>query len=181
MPERAGQIVHIECAADYAIALNAKKARIAEKKAKTEARIQHKEKRDKVARLEDLHKEAQAAFNRWIRARDADKPCISCGAPPPDLSGLHAGRDAGHWRSVGAAKHLRYNEDNVNGQCVSCNQYKAGNAVAYRAGLVARIGEERVQALENDNRVHKWTREEVLQIRDTYRQKLKEMKKSDER
>lgn len=179
--ERPGQEVHIECAADWVAAQNAKKERIAAKQikqAKAKERAEDKVRKDKVARIEDLHKEAQRVFNQWIRLRDENEPCISCGAPPPDLSGLHAGRDAGHWRSVGAAKQLRYNEDNVHGQCVSCNQFKAGNAVAYRAGLVRKIGEDRVQALENDNRTHKWTREEVLRIRDEYKERVKEILKT---
>jgi hypothetical protein len=124
-----------------------------------------------------LKKEAQAAFNAWVRSRDAGLPCISCGAPPPDLSGLHAGRDCGHYRSTGAADHLRYSPDNAAGQCVSCNQHKAGNVVMYRLGLIARIGLARVEAIENDNTPVKWTREGLREIRDTYRRRANELEK----
>jgi hypothetical protein len=48
--------------------------------------------------------------------------------------------------------------------------------VDYRIGLVARIGLEAVEALESDNTPRKWTREELIAIRDTYKAKLKEMK-----
>ena len=123
-----------------------------------------------------LIKEAQREFNAYIRARDRDQPCISCGAPPPDLSGLHAGRDAGHYRSVGSASHLRFHEDNVHAQCVHCNQWGAGRAVDYRIGLVARLDLARVEALEHNNTPNKWTHEELRGIRDTYRAKLKELK-----
>ncbi len=143
---------------------------------KAEERQQTKKRKEALKTIPDLIKEAQVAFNRWIRARDHDKPCISCGAPPPNLEKLHAGRDAGHWRSTGSASHLRFHEDNCNAQCVKCNQWGAGMAVEYRLGLIERIGLERVEALENDNAPHKWTREELEAIRDKYRAKLKQFK-----
>jgi hypothetical protein len=143
---------------------------------KAEAKAADRSRRDAVMRLQDLMAEAQTVFNKWVRARDARQPCISCGAQPPEEGRLHAGRDAGHWRSVGAAGHLRFHEDNVHAQCVHCNQFGAGRAVEYRLGLIERIGLERVEALEQDNRLHKWTREELITIRDTYRAKLKALK-----
>lgn len=123
----------------------------------------------------ELMPKAQAEFNKWVRTRDAGQPCISCGAPPPDMSGFHAGRDAGHYRSVGAAKHLRFHEDNCHAQCVKCNQWDAGKAVDYRIGLVQRIGVARVEALEADNRPRKWSKEELREVIATYRQKRKEL------
>jgi len=39
---------------------------------------------------------------------------------------------------------------------------------------------EAVEALESDNSVRKWTREELIEIRDTYRAKLKELKQQRE-
>jgi hypothetical protein len=126
--------------------------------------------------VRELKPLAQETFNEYVRARDAQLPCISCGKPPPDLAGFHAGRDAGHYRSRGAADHLRFDERNCHAQCVECNQHKAGNIVAYRRGLIERIGIEAVEALESDNATHKWTREELIGIRDTYKQKLKELK-----
>lgn len=111
-----------------------------------------------------------------MRARDAAQPCISCGAPPPDLSGLHAGRDAGHYRSTGSASHLRFHPDNCHAQCVHCNQWGAGMAVDYRIRLLVRIGLSRVEALESDNQPHKWTHDELRSIRDHYRAALKELR-----
>lgn len=126
--------------------------------------------------IPQLVKVAQRAFNAFVRMRDAHQPCISCGAPPPDLSQLHAGRDAGHYRSVGSASHLRFHEDNCHAQCVKCNQWGAGRAVDYRLGLIARIGLARVEALETDNTPRKWERDELRQIAADYRAKLKQLK-----
>lgn len=133
-----------------------------------------------MKRIPDLIREAQVVFNKWIRARDHDKPCISCGTPPPDLSQLHAGRDAGHYRSTGSASHLRFHEDNCHAQCVRCNQFGAGRAVDYRIGLVGRIGVGRVEALESMSTPHKWQRDELTQIKATYTQKLKDLKRETE-
>ena len=164
VPDRMGQIV---CRPACAM----KKVR----QEKVQERAKVRTRKEAIKTIPVLIKEAQHAFNAYIRARDAHQPCISCGKPPPDLSGLHAGRDAGHYRSVGSASHLRFHEDNVHAQCVHCNQWGAGRAVDYRIGLVARLDLMRVEALENNNATHKWTHEELRSIRDTYRLKLKEL------
>ena len=52
-----------------------------------------------------------------------------------------------------------------------------GNQAAYRAKLVMEIGQAAVEALEKDKAPRKWTREELIAVRNEYRQKLKEMKK----
>lgn len=109
--------------------------------------------------------EAQAEFNAYIRERDADLPCISCGR-------YHQGQyHAGHYRSVGAAPNLRFNEDNVMKQCAPCNNNKSGNVVEYRINLVKRIGLARVEALECNNEVKRWTIEDAKNIRATYKAK----------
>ena len=85
--------------------------------------------------------------------------------------------DAGHYRSRGAASHLRYHPDNCHAQSKYENRHRAGNAVEYRVGLIARIGLAAVEALEADNRVHHWTHDELRAIRDEYRAKLKQLTK----
>jgi hypothetical protein len=128
-----------------------------------------------IKTIPDLIKEAQRDFNAYIRERDrlAGHLCISSGRVL-DWSGNAV--DAGHYRSVGSASHLRFNEHNCHAQSKHDNQYKSGNAVDYRIGLIQRIGIEAVEALESDNRVHKWGREELIAIRDTYKAKLKQLK-----
>lgn len=143
----------------------------------TAKRAEHRQRREAIKTIPKLIAEAQICFNRWIRARDHDKPCISCGKPPGNMSELHAGRDAGHYRSTGSASHLRFHEANCHAQCVKCNQWGAGMAVDYRIGLIARIGLQQVEALEADNAPRKWTHAELRGIRDLYRAKVKECKR----
>lgn len=154
------------------------RARKAEEKAKAKAeRAADRAKRESLKTIHDYIKEAQVAFNAFIRARDSAKPCICCGRPLTQEA-VGGGFDCGHYRSTGSASHLRFHEDNAHGQRKVCNRHGAGRAVDYRIGLVERIGLARVEALENDNTPHKWTREELIQIRDKYRAKLKELLKS---
>lgn len=145
-------------------------------KAKTQ-RATDRAKREELKTLPELHREAQAAFNKFTRLRDAGKPCICCDMPLADRALTGGGYDAGHYRSVGSAPQLRYREDNVHAQRKVCNQYGAGRAVDYRIGLIRRIGLAAVEALEADNAPHKWTREEVRAIRDAYRAKARELEK----
>lgn len=137
---------------------------------------QTRERRAALKTIPDLIKEAQREFNAFIRERDRDRPCICCGAPL-GRDAVGGGFDCGHWRSVGSASHLRFDERNAHGQTKRCNRYGAGRAVEYRKGLIERLGIETVESLENDNRVHKWGRDELIAIRDLYRQKRRELEK----
>jgi hypothetical protein len=165
VPDRMGQVV---CRPACAM----KKVR----QEKVQERAKVRTRKEAIKTIPMLIREAQVAFNAFIRERDrqAGHPCISSGRP---LDWTGNAVDAGHYRSTGAAPHLRFNEDNCNAQSKQDNRFLAGNAIDYRVGLIARIGLARVEALESDNTVKKWTREELIAIRDTYRAKLKEMKK----
>ena len=170
-----GQRIHAECIAPWADAQAEKAKRAEAKKARAAAKVERasiRARKEAIKTLPMLKAEAQQAFNAYIRARDADKPCICCGLPlsAGDVGGSF---DCGHYRSVGSAQHLRYDERNAHGQRKQCNRWGAGRAVDYRIGLVARIGLEAVEALESDNSPKKWTREELIAIRDAYRKKLK--------
>jgi hypothetical protein len=150
-------------------------------KAAADDRRKTKAQLEALKTVPQLKKEAQREFNRFIRARDrlAGHACISSGKPlqwgTKGITGSAV--DAGHYRGTGAADHLRFNEDNCHAQSVVENRDRAGNAVAYRIGLIARIGLARVEALENDNTPVKWTREGLREIRDTYRRRANELEK----
>lgn len=143
---------------------------------KAQARRALRERKAALKTIPDLIKEAQVAFNAYVRLRDKDRPCICCGLPlgDGDLGGSY---DCGHYRSTGSAPHLRFDPRNAHAQRKVCNRYGAGRAVDYRLGLIERIGLTAVEALEADNRVKKWTREELMAIRDLYRAKKRQMEK----
>ncbi len=131
--------------------------------------------REKLKTKSEWMREAQTAFNQFIRLRDqlAGHPCISSGQPL-DWSGNNV--DAGHYRSRGSAPHLRFDERNCHAQSKKDNRYLSGNAVDYRIGLIARIGLESVESLEADQTPKKYTIAELKAIKSHYVAKLKEMK-----
>jgi len=139
-------------------------------------REQTKRRKRDAMRLRDILAKAQEAFNAYIRTRDADKPCICCGKPfEPQKPG--GSMDAGHYLARSIAPQHRFNEDNVFGQRKNCNRPGGTTRAAFRAGVIDRIGIERVEALEADNRVPKWTREQLFELIETYRAKTRELKK----
>jgi hypothetical protein len=131
-----------------------------------------KEIKEELETVQTLMKKAQKVFNEYIRLRDKDKPCISCGNK---LSGKY---DAGHYFSSGGHKNVTFNEDNVHGQCVACNQHKHGNLLNYQVGIEKRIGGERLLHLhEIAHETRKFTRQELKDIIEEYKKKVKQLKK----
>lgn len=150
-----------------------------EQEKSSKMRRERQEGLQRIKRKADWVADAQRAFNAWVRARDADKPCICCGRLATNVQGLHThGWDCGHYRSVGSAPNLRFHEDNANRQLVLCNRYGSGRAVDYRIGLIARIGLQRVEALEADNTPKHYTIDELKAIKAHYTEKLKQLKRS---
>lgn len=175
-PQRMGQkACSPECALSLAISERGK----AEKVAKVKEKRADKVKLDAMRTKPQLTKLAQTAFNSFIRARDAGKPCISCGAPLPHTA-VGGAFDAGHYRSVGSAPHMRFVEDNCMGQCKKCNLHLAGNHVAYRAGLIERIGQHSVDLIESDNALRKYTREGLEEIARHYNAEARRLRKAAE-
>lgn len=111
----------------------------------------------------------QIVFNKYIRLRDEGKPCISCDRP------LVAKFDAGHFLAVGSYPNLRFNEDNVHGQCVHCNQHKHGASAEYFIQLPNRIGLCKFNELLNSrNESLKLTLDEIKELIKHYKLKIKE-------
>lgn len=176
-----GQRIHPECIDGYAEAQAAKAERTEEKKARAAAKVERAETRrrkEEGKTVPQLMKEADEAFAAFIRERDrqAGHACISSGKPLNWSAGNQV--DAGHYRSRGAASHLRYDEDNCHAQTKRENRFRAGNAVDYRVRLLQRIGAARVEALECNNTPRKWRRDELRGIRDHYRAALKALKQN---
>lgn len=168
--ERMGQKTcrKFECAIAYGRKAREKK----EANAKKETARSDKARLEAMKTKPELTKEAQRAFNAYIRKRDSGMPCISCGGHL-EAGAVGGGYDCGHYRSVGSAPHLRFVESNAHGQCKRCNRYLSGNVTEYRAGLIERIGLDAVAALEADQMARHYTAEDLRYIRDHYRQLAK--------
>ena len=90
-------IAHKACSPECALALVERE------------RVKVERKRDAIRRIalksrSELVREAQQAVNVYIRKRDKDLPCVSCGR-------WHEGQwHAGHYMSTGARPDLRFDE-----------------------------------------------------------------------
>ena len=154
------------CSTEHAIAwANAAASKASEKAYKARTAEKRRQMRDNDRSY--WMKKAQAAFNAYIRARDADKPCISSGRP---LTGKY---DAGHYRSVGAHPELRFCELNCHGQSVADNQHRSGNLLEYRINLIKRIGQDAVDWLEGPHEPKKYTVDDLKAIEKEYKEKLR--------
>ena len=151
------------CSPKCAIVLSKEQARKKREKQEKQERLEIKSRSEW---LDDL----QSWVNKFIRLRDKNEPCISCGR-------YHQGQyHAGHYLSRGACPELRFNEDNIHKQCAPCNNQKSGNAIEYRINLVKKIGIERVEFLERqDHPPLKLTIEEIKEQIKIYKAKVKEL------
>lgn len=138
------------------------------------------ERKKKLKSVNDYAAEAQAAVNLYIRLRDYNKPCISCGCSKVSVFGGYRGAggwDAGHYRSRGAAAHLRFNLLNIHKQCVKCNRDRSGNVVDYRIRLIERIGITAVESIESNNKQRKFTIEYLERIKRIFNRRARHYKK----
>ena len=129
-----------------------------------------KELKEEMETVQSLTKKAQTYFNSFIRSRDKHQPCISCGKP------LRQGNvDAGHYFSAGGHNAVRFSELNVHAQCSRpCNKDKSGDLLNYQIGIEKRIGGEELFKLhEEAHKTRKYTREELKEIIELYKQKVK--------
>jgi hypothetical protein len=163
------------CSVACALALAPQGRETARKAIAQRERREIQVRKEKLKSRGDYLREAQQAFNAYIRLRDqlAGHACISSGRPL-DWNGNAV--DAGHYRSVGAAPHLRFDERNVHAQSKEQNRYLSGNATDYRVGLIKRIGLAEVEALERDQSVRKYTIDDLKAIRAEYKAKAKQLK-----
>ncbi len=161
-------VCSIKCAVDYQ-KLPKQQEKIAKQAKKREAKEfnafkeNHKQKHKSLTEYES---EAKKEFQRWIRERDADQPCISCGNyNTDDWAG-------GHYHPAGIYSGVIFNELNCHKQCNShCNKFLGGNLIEYRKHLSVKIGEDNLVKLEqlaNDTRKYKWTREQLIEIKERY-------------
>ncbi len=138
------------------------------------------EKALKQKSISTLKGELQKIFNTYIRVRDTKyengQPyfiCISCN-DKKDIQQMHAG----HFWPVGGNEAVRFDEDNVHGQCIKCNFYDHGSPLLYASNLLVKIGMTRYEALKikrhNRSKIMAF---EVNLLIEMYSEKVKQLKK----
>lgn len=125
-------------------------------------------KRKKQTRSQ-LVKKLDTVFSQYIRKSKADKQgnctCCTCGKKV-------------HWKEIQAGhfmsrKHysIRWDERNVNPQCVACNVFRYGEQYKYSLFL----GQDLADLLYLQSKeIKKYTTEELKELTDTYSKMLKE-------
>lgn len=127
-----------------------------------------KARKEKLKTKGDYLKEVQTVFNTYIRKRDNGLNCISCQKPPLK-------KNAGHYRSVGSCPELRFEEMNVHLQCEHCNTYLHANLIEYRKHLINKIGLKNVEWIEGNHEPKRYTKEQLIELKEIYKQKIKEL------
>lgn len=140
-----------------------------------EHNLKHKAKKSREFKKEfkendksTLKELAQKLVNQYVRLRDLNNPCISCGY-------IGTGRQiqAGHYKPVGNNQQLRYNTINIHSQCSICNNHLSANLVNYRVALIKKIGLKKVEWLESNHEIKKYDVEYLQRLIKVFRKKIK--------
>ena len=112
----------------------------------------------KPVTIDSLKRKVQVHFNSFIRKRDKDLPCISCGE-------MKEIKQAGHFMAVKGGDGLRFDERNVNGECAACNAFSQSHLIFYYENLKKKLGEGfdalMTDIYEERKNHKKWSREEL--------------------
>ena len=155
-----------DCEIIYITDKNNLKSLVESGKANRKKESDKKKKDFKVNDNKNLIEIAQSTVNKYIKIRDKNEPCISCGT-------FNAKWDAGHYESVGSDKQLRFNTLNIHKQCYYCNCHLSANKTPYRINLVEKIGIKKVEILENDHSTKKYSVEYLQRLIKLMRRKIK--------
>jgi hypothetical protein len=157
-------LVYNECIQEHVIQ--------SKKKSKIEWQREKKVRKEKIMTRSEWINLLQNVFNAYIRKRDKDKPCISCGKPLRKRN-----VDAGHLWSAYSHSNVRFHEKNVNAQCSRpCNKDLSGDINNYRINFVKRYSQKDLDELDSICKIIKrWEIDEIKELIKVYKQKTKEL------
>jgi len=143
-------------------------------KTRTDLEVLEKEEKENRS-LSYLLTNTKNACHEYIRERDKGKECVSCGCV------WNSDFQAGHWKKAELFSSLKFNENNIFGQCRRCNLFEDGNVQIYGTRIHFRIGVDGKEEIERlailDKKINfKWDRQTLIETRNYYKQKLKELK-----
>ncbi len=129
--------------------------------------------KEKLKTLSQYEAEAKISFQKWVRLRDKNQNCISCGINDTELF------DGGHFKKAEIYSGVIFDPNNCHKQCRKCNRFLGGNELNYRQGLILRYGIEYTDAIEkkaNETRNYKFTKEELIAKKMQFDILIKEIK-----
>jgi hypothetical protein len=136
-----------------------------------------------LERAKDEHKKQKATksllvnvrneLHTYVKKRDKGLPCISCGCS------YHSRFQAGHFYKAELYSNMKFDPNNIHGQCPQCNMYRDGNEQGYRQGLIVRHGKDFVNKLDLKAKNYKsmawkWSKDYLINVRN----KVKKLNKS---
>ena len=110
---------------------------------------------------------AQTIVNKYVRLRDSNKPCVSCG----HIEGRQF--HAGHYESAGGNQQQRFYTLNIWKQCSICNNHLSGNLVPYRKNLIKKLGLKKVEEIESNHDRGNYTVKYLHKLIRVFRKKIK--------
>lgn len=130
----------------------------------------------KIISIPKLKKKALDLYSELVKLRAASEgnlKCYTCGTPLTlNTSNCHLG----HYLSRGAYPGLTFHPNNSRPQCYRCNCHLHGATVEFRTNLILEIGRAEVEKLEAQRFEQvKWSRSELLEKIEYYRNKIKEL------
>lgn len=121
--------------------------------------------------IKKLTKTAKQVVQEYARLRDIDEPCISCRKPTAKQW------DGGHFMNAEFHSMVRFNLWNINKQCAGCNGFDSQHLTNYRIHLIDKIGLVKVEWLEQQKGVQKYTAEYLNRLIKIFRKKVRVLKK----
>lgn len=124
--------------------------------------------------LRSLKNKCWRIFSEWVRRRDADEGgtvhCVTC-RKPIYWKEAHAGHFV-----PGRTNAVLFHPDIVNPQCPICNIWKGGAYHDYTLYMLDKYGREKVEEfLSLRRQVKKYTRSDLEELIESYKQKLSEL------
>lgn len=136
------------CALAYTVK---KREKAAERRQMGERKVQRKantEKRKELMTRSQWYKRLEKLVNQYVRWRDRDEPCCTCGTTNPGIK-----YDAGHFHTVAARSDIRFELTNIHRQCsMNCNQFGSGKSREYEAFITRKYGAAHVEFLKRHQR-----------------------------
>ena len=114
--------------------------------------------------LKKAKAKADRYFSAYIRKRDENKPCITCGK--------YGKKDAGHFISR-RFEATRFDEKNVHGQCIKCNRFEYGNQFEHSKAIDRIYGDKTADfLLQKSKMLCKRSIEDYEYIAQEYKEKF---------
>lgn len=158
-----------ECGVIVAMAAGAKRAALLARA----QRAKDKERKRELSTPAQLAEPVRKLAQKYAVLRDRDYGCISCDKGPH----WHGVWHGSHYKSVGSNSALQFNLWNINKACDQCNYFLSGNIGPYRARLCQKLGEERVEWLDNHPRSREYTPEYLDRLARILRKKIRRLEK----